>query len=317
MRLTSLPSALRAAGLTVHEYSGWRTRGSESWGPIRGITCHHTAGSRTSSDAGELGVLVNGSSSAPPPIAQLYLSRSGEWWVVASGKCFHNLTGWGGPNSGLGNSNLIGIEAQHSGGTEPWTDRQYRSYVTGVAALCRHLDVLPSRVAGHKEHQPGAKSDPTFNMDRFRTDVRAALEGDMPLTDAEMTELAEAASVATWGRQFREYADEHADGEKNFRTASDMLWATHRGVINLVKDQAARDAAEQARDAALAELVRSLAALSGSPLTEEQLQVLREEMRAAAEVAGQAATARLEAKLDAQRLALADAARAEADRLAQ
>lgn len=306
MRLTSLASALRAAGLTVHEHSGWRERGSATWGPIRGITCHHTAGSRTSSDAGELGVLVHGSSSAPPPIAQLYLSRSGEWWVVASGKCFHNLVGWGGPNNGLGNTNLIGIEAQHSGGTEPWTDRQYRSYVTGVAALCRHLDVSPSRVAGHKEHQPGAKSDPTFNMDRFRTDVRNALEGDdMPLTEAEKTELAEGAAVATWSRQFREYADENADGTKDFRTASDILFATHRGVMNLVK----ADVDQAARDAAMIELIRQLLAAGGNPLSDTQFAVLVDEVKAAAEVGAAAAALRLEEKLSA-------AARAEADALA-
>lgn len=179
MRLLNLPAILRGAGLTVHEYGGWRTRGSSDWGPVRGITCHHTAGARNSTDAGELRVLVNGSSSAPPPIAQLYLSRSGAWWVVASGRCNHNLVGWGGPNKGLGNRNLLGIEAQHSGGSEPWTDVQYNSYARGVAALCRSLGVPVSRVAGHKEHQPGAKSDPTFNMDTFRSRVAAVkLEED-------------------------------------------------------------------------------------------------------------------------------------------
>lgn len=175
MRLLTLPAILRAAGLTVHEVDGWRSRGSSAWGPLRGITCHHTGGSRSSTDAGEIRTLLHGSTSAPAPIAQLYLSRSGAWWVVASGMCFHNLTGWAGPNRGLGNGSLLGVEAQHSGGSEPWTDVQYRSYVAGVAALCRALDLPVSRVAGHKEHQPGAKSDPTFDMPRFRADVAAAL----------------------------------------------------------------------------------------------------------------------------------------------
>lgn len=182
MRLTWLPGVLRAAGLTVHTASGWAERGSSSWGPIEGITIHETRGSRTSTDAGEIGVLINGSSTAPPPIAQLYLSRSGDWWVVASGRCNHNLTGWAGPNKGLGNSRLLGIEAQHAAG-EPWTARQYDSYVRGVAALVRHLRIPVSRVAGHKEHQPypppkgqtSTKSDPEFDMAKFRRDVAAAL----------------------------------------------------------------------------------------------------------------------------------------------
>jgi hypothetical protein len=200
MRLLWLPEVLRAAGLTVHEYAGWRTRGSDDWGPIRGITCHATAGSRTSTDAGELRVIVNGSATAPPPISQLYLSRSGEWWVVASGRCNHNLTGWDGPNKGYGNSRLLGIEAQHSNtSAEPWPDRQYRSYVRGVAALVEKLGVPVSRVAGHKEHQPYAtrpsgatstKSDPTFNMDQFRRDVAAVLAGeDDDMTDDDRKKL--------------------------------------------------------------------------------------------------------------------------------
>jgi N-acetyl-anhydromuramyl-L-alanine amidase AmpD len=100
---------------------------------------------------------------------------------VASGHCNHNLAGWAGPNEGYGNDSLLGIEAQHSGGTEPWTPRQYDSYVRGVAALVRHeapgWDVTVARVAGHKEHQPGAKSDPSFDMTAFRARVRAEIDG--------------------------------------------------------------------------------------------------------------------------------------------
>jgi hypothetical protein len=239
MRLTWLPAVLRGAGLTVHEYAGWRTRGSTSWGPIRGITCHHTAGSRNSTDADELRVLVKGSLSAPPPIAQLYLSRSGQWWVVASGCCNHNLVGWGGPNEGLGNSQLIGIEAQHSGGTEPWTEVQYRSYVRGVAALVRHLEVPVSRVAGHKEHQPGAKSDPTFNMDAFRAAVRAVLEGDDDMDQSTFNSLLYTAlkdpRVAARMKQLPwQYQDEDQPSAHNIVIAKDGPLRTLHGKLDAV-----------------------------------------------------------------------------------
>jgi len=218
MRLLWLPSVLRAAGLTVHEVSGWRERGSATWGPIVGLTCHHTAGSRTSTDAGEIRVLLNGSASAPPPIAQLYLSRTGHWHVVASGKCFHNLVGWAGPNDGYGNANLVGVEAQHSGGDEPWTPTQYDSYVRGVAAIAKHAGFSANRVAGHKEHQPGAKSDPTFNMTAFRTRVATAMaappappeEDDMPTVPEIVTGLLTAnvgASGPNVGRHLEETRD--------------------------------------------------------------------------------------------------------------
>lgn len=181
MRLLWLADTLRSAGLTVHEVDGWRTRGSDSYGPVFGITCHETQGSWTSSDAGEINVLLNGSNSAPPPIAQLYLSRSGEWWVVASGTCFHNRVGTAGPNVGIGNDGLLGIEAQH-GKDEPWGGVQYRSYVKGVAALAKAGGWPVERIAGHKEHQPGEKSDPGFDMDTFRRDVAAVLKGDNDMT---------------------------------------------------------------------------------------------------------------------------------------
>lgn len=190
MRLLTLPKLLRDAGLTVHEVDGWKSRGDSDFGPLRGITCHHTAGSRTSTDSGEIRTLVHGSTSAPGPIAQLYLSRTGAWHVVASGVCWHNLKGWAGPNRGLDNYNLLGIEAQHSGAGEPWTAVQYQSYVRGVAALCAGLGVPVGRVAGHKEHQPGSKSDPTFDMTKFRADVaRTITDGDdMQLTDLVYTD---------------------------------------------------------------------------------------------------------------------------------
>ena len=180
MRYTWLADVLRDAGLRVVEVAGWRTRGADTFGPVRGITCHHTAGSRNSTDEGEIRTLLKGSVSAPPPIAQLYLSRSGTWHVVAAGLCYHNKVGWAGPNEGYGNDALLGIEAQHSGSGESWTDVQYDSYVRGVAALVRHRasgwSPAVGRIAGHKEHQPGAKSDPTFNMSNFRGHVAKAIE---------------------------------------------------------------------------------------------------------------------------------------------
>lgn len=197
-RLLWLPDVLRGSGLTVHEVSGWKTRGADSFGPVRGITCHATAGSRTSTDEGEIRVLLNGSSTAPPPIAQLYLSRTGDWWVVASGLCYHNKVGWDGPNEGYGNDSLLGIEAQHSNtAAEPWTARQYESYVRGVAALVRKLGIPVSRVAGHKEHQPGAKTDPTFDMNRFRAAVATELEDDMSATAERQIAELHAALVGT------------------------------------------------------------------------------------------------------------------------
>ncbi|MFI6762706.1 N-acetylmuramoyl-L-alanine amidase [Micromonospora sp. NPDC050417] len=191
-RLLWLPEVLRAAGLTVYEQAGWRTRGSDSIDP-RGLICHATAGSATSTDAGEIRVLLEGSTTATPPIAQLYLSRSGAWTVIASGRCNHAKIGWAGPLKGLGNPSLIGIEAQNDNKGQAWPVAQLDSYQRGVAAICRHMGWTAARVAGHKEHQPyegrpkgetSSKSDPTFDMDAFRTAVDALLDQPTESTPA-------------------------------------------------------------------------------------------------------------------------------------
>jgi hypothetical protein len=46
MRALWLVETLRGPGLVVHTYPGWTTRGVESWGPLRGVICHATAGSK-------------------------------------------------------------------------------------------------------------------------------------------------------------------------------------------------------------------------------------------------------------------------------
>src|SRR5687767_7118052 len=192
MRLLSLLDILRNAGLVVHEYPDWRTRGASTFGPVEGIVCHGTgSASWTTSDAGELRVIaITGSNSAPAvPISQLYLSRSGEWWVVASGTATGVRTGTGGPLVGKGDDSVLQIEAQHAS-NEPWSDTQYWSYVRGVRALMKHKEpnynVPLEHVIGHGEHQPGQKFDPWFDMNQFRADV-ASGEGTDMLKDEQLT----------------------------------------------------------------------------------------------------------------------------------
>lgn len=169
-----LADVLRAAGLAVVEVDGWRDRGSANYSP-QGVIIHETQGSATSSDASEIKVMINGREDLAGPIAQLYLSRTGTWHVVTAGRSNHVKTGWGGAFAGFGNKRLLGIESQHAE-DERWTPQQYDSYVRGVAAILEHTRWPPP--VGHKEHQPGDKTDPMFDMDRFRLDVAAAMRGD-------------------------------------------------------------------------------------------------------------------------------------------
>jgi hypothetical protein len=168
MRALWLPDVLRGAGLTVNLYPGWSDRGADTdanpYGPLRGVICHATAGARTSTDDGEMRVLwVTGSTSAPAPISQLYLSRSGQWWVGATGRCNHVRIGDKGPHQGFGNDALIGVEAQNDNRGEPWSALMLDSYQRGVAAICARQGWPASVAVAHREHQTG-KSDP-FGVD--------------------------------------------------------------------------------------------------------------------------------------------------------
>lgn len=197
MRLLWLADVLRDAGLTVLEVPGWQTRSAaedvdaSTYVP-RGVIVHETRTGRIASDAAEIGVLVNGRVGLSGPIAQLYLGRDGHWHVVAAGLCHHVRTGWGGPFVGLGNSRLLGVEPAHTVAVdaagrrlETWAGKpvQYDSYVRGVAAILAHTGWPPP--VGHREHQPGDKPDPEFNMAVFRIHVAAgrAPQSPQPLGD--------------------------------------------------------------------------------------------------------------------------------------
>lgn len=176
MRVDWLPEVLRAAGLTVITYSGWRTRGSTDWGPIRGVIAHGTGG--ILDPLTDMRILwVTGSVTAPAPIAQCFVDRDGWWTVGASGRCNHVKYRDVRPDSPLGqvgNANLIGVEGANNNVGEPWPPRQVRAYIRGVAAILAHLGLPAGAVLGHSEHQTG-KRDVTLDMDDFRANVARIL----------------------------------------------------------------------------------------------------------------------------------------------
>lgn len=195
MRLAWLASELRAAGCAVVEVDGWQSRGSDEFTP-EGVTWHATAGSRKATAVGEVGVILHGSTTAPPPIAQLMIWRDGTVWVCAAGRCNHNKVGWAGPNRGLGNTRLLGIEMANDNQGEPWPVAQLDAARRATAAIMRRLGADPlKRLAGHYEHQPSAgrpagetsiKTDPYgVDMTAERARVAALMRGDDDMPSAE------------------------------------------------------------------------------------------------------------------------------------
>jgi hypothetical protein len=169
-----LPDVLRAAGLDVVEFPGWRDRGHGDFGTIWGVVAHHTGNNPPSDNPGYI--------ANHPTLglcSQLHLNRAGRYTVVGAGIAWHAGEG---SYPGIANNNAnqvtIGIEAENNG-TEGWAPAQYQAYVRGVAAILRKLGHNSSRVIGHKEWAGAAqgKWDPGgIDMAAFRRDVQSAIE---------------------------------------------------------------------------------------------------------------------------------------------
>lgn len=181
-----LPDVLRAAGLVVQEVPGWQNRGHGDEGKVLGVLCHHTCGP-LHGDAPALNVVKDGRPDLEGPLAQLVLGRSGVFYVVAAGKCWHAGRGnWLGVKDG--NSHFIGVEAENTGETrgpraDHWPDAQMDAYARGCAAILKHIGAESAMCAGHKEYAlpTGRKDDPNFDMGAFRARV-ARIMGEMPAT---------------------------------------------------------------------------------------------------------------------------------------
>jgi len=180
--LTWLPEVLRAAGLKVALVDGWENRGNGDIGEIQGVICHHTAGPRTG-NMPSLRTVTNGRPDLPGPLSQLGLGRDGTFYVIAGGRCSHAGKGdWQGIKAG--NSHLIGIEAENTGLSNdfPWPQVQLDAYQRGVAAILKHIGHGAGNCCGHREYAlpSGRKTDPTFDMEFFRSVVTSILNGTAP-----------------------------------------------------------------------------------------------------------------------------------------
>lgn len=192
MAITWFADVLRAAGLTVVEHAGWKTRTvGGSWTPTFGIV-HATAAPDSQSDTTQIRIVRDGREGLDGPIANACVDRAGRWHVLAAGRCNTTIAGTAGPYVGKGNTYALGVEACNDNLGGPWPDVQYRAYVAGWAAIARKLGWGPERLRGHKEHTPGHKTDPTFDMAGFRANVARVLAGEDDadvLTDQQAQQL--------------------------------------------------------------------------------------------------------------------------------
>lgn len=173
-----LVDVLRAANVKVVEYPNWQNRGrGPTAATIRGVIAHHTASRAGSGPTPALQTCVNGRSDLPGPLCHLVLGRDGVYHVIAAGRANHAGKGyWQGVTDG--NGAMIGIEAENNGLGEPWPAVQMDAYRRGCAALLLKLGAPVIMLAGHKEYAlpKGRKSDPSFDMVRFREECAAIMK---------------------------------------------------------------------------------------------------------------------------------------------
>lgn len=188
--LVDLADVLRAGGLRVEEVDGWQFRsrdgaGYGQAGPVA-VVVHHTASGPSNDPRTEAEQLASHCDVAP--MSNLFLDRSGTYWVCAAGAT--NTNGKGGPLGPLpvnsANSRVIGIEAGNNGIGESWPDAMQDAYVAGVAVLAEAYGIGTGAVYAHHEWAPTRKIDPagpsrfgsvnahsSWDMDAFRAAVAA------------------------------------------------------------------------------------------------------------------------------------------------
>jgi len=228
---------LAAEGVDAREYSSWRTHERDdetgkAFGPVFGITIHHTAGTNS------LDLVYDGTSSLPGPLAHTHMDKSGVARMISAGRANHAGSFAQNAHDAVlaessvhpypdsaepvdGNDHYYGIEAENRGdGTDVWPLRQYVAMVKWATAVCRHHGWSEHSVIGHREGTR-RKIDPkgpvetmgSFSMDTFRQDVKTALalpagvwpnqEDEVALTAAEISQVAKAVWSEAINNRFR------------------------------------------------------------------------------------------------------------------
>jgi len=198
---------LKAEGVRVVEYPGWRTRERDdetgkAFGPVRMFLNHHTAG-HNSRDL----VAKNGVPGLPAPLAHVYLAKDGTATMCSAGRANHagmmaanayasfrdEKTTHPAPDRRTGtidgNDVAYGLEAENLGdGKDVYPRAQYDAWVRINAAVCRYHGWTAESCAGHLETSIEGKVDPrgpvegygtrgkfAFSMRQFRADVAERL----------------------------------------------------------------------------------------------------------------------------------------------
>lgn len=203
-----LPVVLKAEGVKVAEYPGWRDRERDDetgkpFGPVHMVLNHHTAGTNSLAT-----VAKNGVAGLPGPLAHIHLAKNGVATLCSAGRTNHaGLMARNAYESFLneershpapskasgtvdGNDVSYGIETENLGnGKDVYPRVQYDAWVRINAAICREYGWTAESCGCHKETSVEGKVDPRgpvegygtrgrfeFTPAQFRTDVAERLK---------------------------------------------------------------------------------------------------------------------------------------------
>lgn len=182
---------LRAAGLSVIEHPGWKTRGRpRSVGRYqpRGLMIHHDASKAGPSPyvAKFLAEVGRSAEGIPAPLSPFWVCMGcnhvhpvGTWHVLAAGRCNHAGTGdgWGAVGEDAGNAVLAGVETDNTVG-EATPPEMYASLVKGSAALMKRMRSDPKTLlCAHREYTDRKNDPDDINMSTMRLDVARTMAG--------------------------------------------------------------------------------------------------------------------------------------------
>ncbi|MEU0102270.1 peptidoglycan-binding protein [Streptomyces sp. NPDC006267] len=203
-----LLAALRAEGVTVVEYPGWRTHNRDhkgAWGPVNGVLVHHTVSTGTTAS---VELCHRGYAALPGPLCHGVIDKSGTVHLVGHGRANH--AGGGDPavlrrviaedygdrppaprehdgSAGAvdGNARFYGFECVNLGdGKDPWPAAQLDAVERVSAAVCRAHGWTARSVIGHLEWSDWKVDPRGFTMpsmrDRIATRLAAPAGGAAP-----------------------------------------------------------------------------------------------------------------------------------------
>lgn len=191
-RCREINARLRAAGVTVHEWSGWESRGNGQSSAYEGGIVHHTG----TPYGYAFQSLVTGRTDLAGPLCNYTTNEDGSMTVIAAHPANHAGASGGrsmGPlrTTTLFNKYVLGNEIVYPG-TSPMRDAQYRTALLWsriVTDVCGFGDI--QRARAHAETSITGKWDPgdapsrTINMTAFRT-AAALIGAPAPVPEDDM-----------------------------------------------------------------------------------------------------------------------------------